>query len=278
MINRCHLIDFFRLEVIRITPDHNSDDYSLQEVISERIIHTRATCMSLYARNMMNSEDTLRSIVDELVGYFLLNKDLLKTVCDSADFLEYISEKKGLPYVTSFQDLHRFVSMERDDLVHYAATGGDLRVLKHHLLKDEDSFQFLMSEAAHEGQLNTVEYLFTLVGDDMDVPYEAMCNAASQGHMEIVKFLVEGGVNTHEIVSVAAEVGNFEMVDYLISKGCNLDCSVAWAAGANNRKMVDHLISKGADLEGSILHAQLEGHQEMVEYLSSIGAVMPGME
>lgn len=108
--------------------------------------------------------------------------------------------------------------------------------------------------------------------------------AAHYGQLEIVKCLIEKGVDFHfhdeKVLRCAAEWRQFEIVKYLIEKGANLraydDATLIWAAENGQLEMVEYLIERGADIhadgEQSLKMASINGHWEMVKYLIEKGA------
>jgi ankyrin repeat protein len=125
------------------------------------------------------------------------------------------------------------------------------------------------------------------------------------GHLEVVKYLIEKGVNvnTRNLWSDktplhwaargkgkpplhwAACGGNLEMVKYLIEKGTDVNTKnknettpLHWAAFGGHFEVVKYLIEKGADVnvkdkyDNTPLHlAAMEGHLEIVKYLIEKG-------
>jgi len=105
---------------------------------------------------------------------------------------------------------------------------------------------------------------------------------AYNGHLEIVKFLVENGANIHAVddcaLRWAAESGHLEVVKYLVENGANIHAkdnwALCWAARNGHLKIVKYLVENGADIHAdnnyAFCWAACNGHFEVVKYLQSL--------
>ena len=131
--------------------------------------------------------------------------------------------------------------------------------------------------AAMNGHLEVVKYLVEHFHDSNAVRY-----ASSKGHLDIVKFLVSQGsdIRSHDCVLAfyrAAEDGNFEIVEYFVDQGADIkndNNAIYWACVKGDLKMVKFLVSRGADIitQPVVIWACDRGHFEIVKYLLSQGA------
>jgi ankyrin repeat protein len=110
------------------------------------------------------------------------------------------------------------------------------------------------------------------------------------GYLEILKYLVENGINIHEgeesCFRQACYYGQLEIVKYLVENGANIrvrdDEGLIWACDgrgiSEDKKLaiVKYLVENGADInaqEGLALkYASSVGHLEIARYLVENGA------
>jgi len=111
-------------------------------------------------------------------------------------------------------------------------------------------------KAAAKGHLAVVQYLLE---QGVELHFEndfALRLAASNGHLALVEFLVERGANLHaqdEYALVqAAEGGHLEIVRYLVGRGADIHAengmALRLAATSGNLEVVEFLLGLGADL------------------------------
>jgi hypothetical protein len=117
--------------------------------------------------------------------------------------------------------------------------------------------------------------------------------ASQQGHLEVVKFLVEKGVvvdhandDGNTALVQTSRAGHLEVVEFLLSAGADINhltprglCPLYAAAQEGHLKVIKLLVKKGANVhqESDIgifpLHqAALKGQQEVVDYLIGKGS------
>ena len=106
--------------------------------------------------------------------------------------------------------------------------------------------------------------------------------AAKHGHLEIVKYLVEHGVDIHTqtdyALRFATEKGHLGIVKYLIENGADIhannDFALRWAAFDGYLEIVKYLVEHGADIhaanDSALKGAAEYGHTEVVEYLEGV--------
>jgi ankyrin repeat protein len=129
-------------------------------------------------------------------------------------------------------------------------------------------------------------------GADLEASYSyytPLGIAASSGHIEIVKFLLELGASINVLYYVpliaAAERGHIEIVKALLEKGAGTEIrdsagrmALAKAAGGGHIEIVKLLLVKGANIEGgdfgftALIAAVCHGQIEVVKFLLEQGA------
>ena len=113
---------------------------------------------------------------------------------------------------------------------------------------------------------------------------QALVDAAENGHLNVVKYLVGKGANVRAeddvAVRYAAENGHLDVVKYLVSQGANMraqnDYAVCGAALNGHLAIVMYLVEQGADIHAdgdcAMLGAAENGHLDTVRYLVEQGA------
>lgn len=100
--------------------------------------------------------------------------------------------------------------------------------------------------------------------------------ACVKGNLEVVKFLNSIGVDiNNELgapIRIAAQEGHLEIIKYLVESGANdLDWALIIASSNNRFEIVKYLIDKGAmasfENSLSIREAELKDHKDIAEYL-----------
>ena len=135
-----------------------------------------------------------------------------------------------------------------------------------HALTDSEALEF--TGAVNDGDLKTVKRYVETMNVDLEEGYFAwtpLLMAAAKDQMEVLQYLVKKGANinyTHPVTRFnalhhAAFNGDKEMVKYLIDSGINTqqnlkgDVSIIRALNEDNKKdMADYLISLGIKDEG----------------------------
>ena len=110
-------------------------------------------------------------------------------------------------------------------------------------------------EASRVGDLVLVK---SLLKEDFSIHAneEALRNSAYNGHLEVVKYLIENGVDIHArndyALRLASYNGHIEMVKYLVEKGADIHASndeaLRWSTLQVHLEIVKYLIKKGANI------------------------------
>jgi len=111
-----------------------------------------------------------------------------------------------------------------------------------------------------------------------------LIDAAEKGNLELIKKLVEQGVDVHArddaALRWAAESGHLDVVKYLVEQGANVhagdDLALRWAAGNGHLDVVKYLVEQGANVhagdDAALRWAAGSGHLDVVKYLVEQGA------
>lgn len=131
--------------------------------------------------------------------------------------------------------------------------------------------------AARNGHLEVVKYLVDKGGDVQTDNNYGLRWASFYGHLEAVKYLVEkGGDVTADNNFAIRNATHIKVVKYLVEKGADNNVGLQNASHSGNLEVVKYLIDSGADIHSNddeaILKAATVGHFSMVKYLYSRGA------
>lgn len=157
----------------------------------------------------------------------------------------------------------------------------------YHLLQslgvDLQNFKYeIFTWAAVKGHIQLVNMAFSMGINDMIRIDRAIMLAATNGHLEVVKFLIAAGADpkNHQSLINASQNGHLDVVKFLVEQGANVtardDAAVRYAAFDGHLEIIKFLIANGADFQAAdnyaIDHALASGHMETVHYLYSLGA------
>jgi len=159
--------------------------------------------------------------------------------------------------------------------------------------------------AVMNNSVEVLKYMLAKLGPNNDIIYKhrddvnKVCNlnrAAYDGHVEIIRVLLDYGMNINEGTSVrsnrypiteAAWMDKTECVKYLVECGADInqqgmdaDHSVlSLAVENNNVELVKFLVEKGADVNikdmfgrPPLYHATVKGYPNLITYLAANGA------
>ena len=112
---------------------------------------------------------------------------------------------------------------------------------------------------------------------------EALIVSAWNGHLDVVKYLLERGANIHAqddwaLIGSAAK-GHLNVVKYLLERGADIhahyDYALRWNAEEGHLHIVKYLVERGANIHAQDDYAlkwSAEGHLDVVKYLVERGA------
>ena len=212
----------------------------------------------------------------DLVSYCKTNK-AAKAVCDDQDFWKY-KVFNGFDYVPSevlargkgvrkWSDYYiKLIKIGPKDL------GSGIRY---------DKLDVVMVAIKKGANVNG------RILDEFQMPNRPLPYAASLGHLNIVKFLVENGADIHynndSPLTEAVNSGHLDTVKYLVGQGANIrvgnDYALSKASSDGNLEMVKYLVQNGADIHAdndfAVRIAHNNKRQKVVDYLVSQGSRDP---
>ena len=154
---------------------------------------------------------------------------------------------------------------------------------KYELSDISDPSADIIVKASNCDNLAVVKYLVENGADIYNKDY-ALQEACSNGHLEVVKYLVEQNTKKSKrcegfsLVS-AAKNNHLDVVKYLLEKGVDIHTdnndALRKASKNNHLEMVKYLVEKGAYIHpnnGALESASKNGHLEVVKYLAENGA------
>ncbi len=144
--------------------------------------------------------------------------------------------------------------------------------------KEQEKLNEQLIEGTKSGDLLLVKSFF-LKKIDFKIQNDLLVIAAENGHLEIVKYLVDNQVNIDEKGNLALNFssanGHLEVVKYLVLKGADIHADNAFslrlASEKGHLEIVKYLVKQGANIysqEDEILrNASENGDSEMMKYL-----------
>jgi ankyrin repeat protein len=143
-----------------------------------------------------------------------------------------------------------------------------------------DLFKFIVNNKYWDMFLNLDYIKFDIHADD---DY-ALRRSSDNGHIIIVKFLVENGANIHADNDYAlrrsSENGHIIIVKFLVENGTNIhadnDYALRWSSRNGHIEVVQFLIDKGANIHANndyaLIWSSYNGHIGVVQFLIEKGA------
>lgn len=155
--------------------------------------------------------------IDQIEAFFITNTDA-KKLSNDKKVLRYISDTKHLPYVRSFKDLLKIIRMDKSDICDLAMRVGDLRVFKHYMHYSNNDY--ILTTAIEYGNLNIVKYLVENGIEVYDIDFNT---AAYEGHLDIVKYLFNENTDTTYTISEAIfGKHSIDVIKFLVENGVNI--------------------------------------------------------
>ncbi|KAJ7049850.1 ankyrin repeat-containing domain protein [Mycena amicta] len=210
-----------------------------------------------------------------LVGYLLTTTSLVLPFMGETDWGRAVRGFRRYDPEVSWSEVYRWrwlvgdtpVKADSDWLLH-ALLNGQLDI-EHFLCDNGADWSTVMAHAAEQGHLDIVRYV---VEKGVEVNGgDALRYAAEKGHVEIVCFLVDKGADVKQgyPLPYAAAKGHLEIVRILVEKGADIN-----QAAKGHLEIVRILVEKGADINQGdpLYHAAVKGHLEIVRILVEKGA------
>lgn len=170
-----------------------------------------------------------------------------------------------------------FVKEGADDFLRgleSSASKGNLKLARYFLARGAKPTQNIFKLACGSGNLELVELLFSrlyVVNTRIDENEKigglnnGLLEAASSGHLEVVKFLIEQGAsNLNKALKKAAQYWKEDIVYFLLENGeTDMNAGLIGAARSGNVNLTNLLLTYGADnvqeaLEQSIKYGKLD--------------------
>jgi len=212
---------------------------------------------------------------DQKINYILTSKTSLATFRQSSYYKEFIEYK----------------SKYRTFTIPEICKNGYINLLKFYCEhKKEINIEYVIKNAVIYGQLNMIEYLYSLNGTLYIEHVDLITLAAKHGHLGTVKYLLcEKEKNNMSIsyfddddaLEKAVTEGHFEIIKYLIEENYvdvsfNMIKLFSIACSNGYFEIVKYLESCGANIRSSndraLRYAANSGHLEIVKYLVDLGS------
>ena len=153
----------------------------------------------------------------------------------------------------------------------------------------------IFTRAAGVGNLKRVQLLITEGRVSQREKDIGLGNACLYGHLEVVRFLVENGVNVNAVTAtdgttplmMACERGHLEIVRLLVERGANVNAATSNDGGTalmmasqnDHLEIVRYLVERGANVNAAtstyggtaLMWACMDGNLKMVRYLVERG-------
>ena len=245
----------------------------------------------------IDREILLKLSDEDLITFYSLNKYFYEDVCDNLFFKRKLQQ--SYPETLKFYNEDNYKKYYLK-VVHcifemifkykYLYTSGDpvkqLNIFDNLYFEEETIYNELLSESCRQGDLTLVK---EALDKGADINDNALDNACFYGYVEIVKYLVEHGVNIHSTyeyaLCIASENGHLEVVKYLIEiqkstqdiehfeEEFRLAFDTACMAG--QLELVKYFIENGINLKENgidgLCGACQKGQLEIIKYLLEKG-------
>lgn len=249
-----------------------------------------------FSKNVDVDREILLKLSDEdLLKTCRLNQYLFYTVCNDEffhrrlqltypDTLTLHDPKKYKNYRNFYLNMIYYISRLSEKPFEYYYVGGDpqkqLKIFKASLEGNSINYQELLLASSREGELDIVKFLLNK-GVNLQADNKPLEAASIFGYSEIVKYLVENGANvTDNALIWASRSGNLELVKYLVDHGANIHAnnenSLLTAVVSGYLDIVKYLVERGANFhlnnDNMLILASHYGRLEIVKYLVDKGA------
>lgn len=203
--------------------------------------------------------------------------------------INYIKKmKEGYNFKYSEGDFMKQYDILKDvrnenDLLNGSSKYGELSLVKFAVANGVRIHPFgdvAVGWAAENGHLDVVKYLVEDQKADLHKDYEfALRWSAGAGYLEVVKYLIKHGADLHVredgALRQACENGKVHVVKYLVGSGANIhaleDRALIMASMYGYIDIVKYLVEQGANINDKALRLAIENnHTEVVQYLKDL--------
>ena len=165
------------------------------------------------------------------------------------------------------------------DLFYHSCTTGDIETIKNIRIEGQEYIDGGFRMASWDGHLSIVKYLVDELGADVHTGDDyAVIYAASNGNLELLKYLCQAGANSRTdndiAIMFASSGGYLEIVVYLFSLIKETDryiqnsYSVVAAARNGHLEVLKYLVKMGLGISNESIRSASENHHfEVVQYL-----------
>ena len=220
----------------------------------------------------------------ELLKVCSVDKRFWNDVCDD-DFLRrrFLNKYPGIEryketWKEFFLKMTFYISSMKEEFDFVYTTGNPKQQYK--LFKDNPiNHRFLAADSAKKGELPILVYAINKGNLTARRNYY-LSVAAENGHLNIVKYLVEQGIDFQEedALVYAVRNGHLDIVKYLVEKGSDIHINneepLREASKRGYLNIVKYLVERGADIhvndDEPLRKARQNGHVDVVQYLESL--------
>ena len=198
------------LACVKILLEYNTDsnrDFNLEVLRSACRSGSRDLLHFLIEKGMVISDDILLSVISSA-------RDVLKSAAVSIILIE------------SFKDINYRFTYGTLDVLRVVSEAGNIDVVRMVLERGASQVGQALSRAAYYGHIEVVELLLTwdiqLGRISMEFQCQALRWATSQGHIDVVRCIVEFGVDENALngaFRVSVSGSKTDIAEYLLDKG-----------------------------------------------------------
>ncbi len=220
---------------------------------------------------------------NELLKVCSINKNTYYNVCND-EFLKRrlskypdIEKYKKEDWKVFFSKVTHYINKMKT--LGFDYTDGNLENIYTLLNEHKNNMGFLLRNAAQINELSLVIYACNKGVRIIDMEL-CLTSACYRGHLNIIKYLVEHGVNIsvhhNKPLLRACKSGKLEIVKYIVERGVDDSNALRCASIYNRYEIVKYLVEKGIDIHAdndiAVRRASELGHMRIVKYLVENGA------
>ena len=134
----------------------------------------------------------------------------------------------------------------------------------------------ILLDEVRNGSVEMVKYLLDNGVNIKSVIDEALKISSANGYLELTEYLTERGANINSILRYSAENGHLDIVKYAVTHGANIhiygDLPLLLASKNGHLNVIKYLVRHGANIHVynnlALTYASNNGHQDIVNYLT----------